>query len=94
MKDKLYIDGKLYVKDAGFAPVKVALGDHATESGHRRVVRGKGGGLKNPITLQIIGWDLHGGLERKWSENNVRNGVCTNDAICLSECWIYKMTEH
>ena len=48
MKDKLYIDGKLYVKDAGSAPLKVASGDHprgdgkgATGSGHRRGARGK-----------------------------------------------------
>ena len=39
MKDKIYIDGKLYVKDAGSAPVKVASGDHATGSEYRRGAR-------------------------------------------------------
>nr|XP_022312705.1 uncharacterized protein LOC111117757 [Crassostrea virginica] len=48
VKDKLYIDGKLYVKDASSEPVKVASGDHprgdgrgATGGGHRRGARGK-----------------------------------------------------
>ena len=42
-KNKLYIDGKLYVKDASSAPVKVASGDGrgATGGGHRRGTRGK-----------------------------------------------------
>lgn len=52
--------------------------------------RGQKHGQENQTGLRIIAWNIHGGLENKWSEKNFKSFLCTYDIICLSECWIGK----
>lgn len=77
VKDKLFIDGRLYRQDQGTTPLP-----------NRKGSQSRWGGPENENTLKIIGWNINGGFENKWGQ--LKHYLCTYDIICLSECWIRK----
>ena len=40
--------------------------------------------------LKKIGWNIHGGFDKKWNNTNFKNFLFTYGFVCLSECWLEK----